>query len=467
MNILTLTILFSLIGLTLLQTYFTIVFLTAKCSNPQVPTFKGGERMTSFDGTKYWQRPYKRKTVSSEDQQDLFADEELPKVAIILCLRGADPFLPNCLQALLAQNYPYFELKIVVDSEKDPAWTIAHEIVKQTAIPVQIEPLKVRKKTCSLKCSALIQAISKLNEDCQVIALIDADTIAHPNWLRKLVRPLKSSKIGATTGNRWYTRGEKWGTLCRYIWNAAAVGQMYLYRIPWGGSLAIKTEIVRQTKLLEKWQYAFCEDTMLRRALQEKGLEIKSLTSLMMVNREECTLSNFRYWVSRQLLNAKLYHPSWFPIFIYGTSTTLIPAIALGSLFLALFTQQWLYAFFLGGSLISYITVLAILIGIWEANIAQKLTAECGHPQAPSCKGERMTIRQEILPQYSAHAILKLILAIPLTQLVCAIALWQTMLTKQIEWRGITYQINGPWNIKLLDYFPYQYSHCKNRKTSL
>ncbi|MGL5077359.1 MAG: glycosyltransferase family 2 protein, partial [Waterburya sp.] len=62
---------------------------------------------------------------------------QLPKVAIALCLRGADPFLSQCLQALFKQNYPNYELRIIVDSIQDPAWEIAHNISQQALIPVQ------------------------------------------------------------------------------------------------------------------------------------------------------------------------------------------------------------------------------------------------------------------------------------------------------------------------------------------
>ena len=417
MNIIISIAIFSLLGLALFETYFTQVFLR------------------SFH----------------EDKQHCYEEDELPKVAIALCLRGADPFLSNCLQALLNLNYPEYELRIVVDSESDPAWNIATQTLhNQTNVPVNISPLRIRRETCSLKCSALIQAVTELEPDCEIIALVDADTIPHPNWLRELVSPLKNPKIGLTTGNRWYVPGKQWGTLCRYLWNVAAVGQMYLYRIPWGGSLAIRTELVRQAQLIERWEQAFCEDTMLRRVLQEQGLQIKSVASLMMVNREECTLPSFRRWVSRQLLNAKLYHPGWNAVLTYGTITWLIPAFAALTIAIALFTGQWRSAVFLGGSLLAYFTLLLVLISVWERAVRRKLM-----------------LRQESLPNLSAITFLKLILAIPLTQLVCAIALWQAMLTQQVEWRGITYQIKGPWDIKLLKYFPYQYLKRTNAKTSL
>lgn len=417
MNILTLIIVFSLIGLALFEIYFTTVFIA------------------SF----------------RQNKQDTYEDSELPKVAIALCLRGADPFLPKCLKALLKQNYPNYELRIVVDSKEDPAWAIATETIEnRTDIPVNVSPLRIRRETCSLKCSALIQAVTELEPDCEIIALVDADTIPHPNWLRELVAPLKNSRVGLTTGNRWYVPGTQWGTICRYLWNVAAVGQMYLYGIPWGGSLAIRTDLVRQAQLIERWEQAFCEDTMLRRVLQEKGLQIESVASLMMVNREECTLPSFRRWVSRQLLNAKLYHPGWSAVLIYGTIVFLIPASAALSSITALLTAQWTSAVVLGVSFAVYLTLLLVLINLWQQAVSAKLL-----------------LRHESLPNLSPITFLKFIVAVPLTQSVCAIALWRAMLTQQVEWRGITYQVKGPWDIKLMEYLPYQYLKRTNPKTSL
>jgi len=72
------------------------------------------------------------------------SNSQLPKTAVILCLRGADPFLPNCLKALLEQDFPYYDLKIIVDSQDDPAWQVAQDTVANTnATNVQISPLKI------------------------------------------------------------------------------------------------------------------------------------------------------------------------------------------------------------------------------------------------------------------------------------------------------------------------------------
>ena len=416
MNTLSPIVISSLLGLAILEIYFTVNFIR------------------SFQ----------------QDEGDVYQEEELPEVAIVLCLRGADPFLPKCLEALSNQNYPNYRLKVVIDSKQDPAWNITTKILARTNFAVDIKPLQVQRETCSLKCSALIQAISELDSNCEIVALVDADTVPHPNWLRELVSPLKNRQIGLTTGNRWYASGNRWGTTCRYLWNIAAVGQMYFYRIPWGGSLAMRTELIREAKLLERWEQAFCEDTMLQRVLVEKGLRVKSVASLIMVNREECALPNFRRWVSRQLLNAKLYHPGWKAILTYGTITCLIPLLAAVLTSTALLAREWTLAILLGSSLLIYFAILLILIGIWQRAIQHKLM-----------------LRNESLPFFSIKTFGKLMVALPLTQLICAIALWQALLTQQVEWRGITYRVQGPWDIKLLEYFPYQYLHRTNPKTSL
>ena len=44
-----------------------------------------------------------------------------PRVAMVLCLRGNDPSLNTCLESVLAQDYPNFEVHFVIDSPEDPA----------------------------------------------------------------------------------------------------------------------------------------------------------------------------------------------------------------------------------------------------------------------------------------------------------------------------------------------------------
>ncbi|HEY4761846.1 MAG TPA: glycosyltransferase family 2 protein, partial [Thermoguttaceae bacterium] len=179
-------------------------------------------------------------------RRGLLHDSHSPRTAIVLCLRGRDPFLEKCLESLLKQDYPDYQLHVIIDNRQDPAWQVAESLaIRYGAERVCIEALDDRHSTCSLKCSAVTQSIGRLDDSFQVAALIDADTMPHRSWLRELTAPMADDHIGAATGNRWYMpEVSSWGALVRYLWNAAAVVQMYWYEIAWGGTLAVKRKVI-------------------------------------------------------------------------------------------------------------------------------------------------------------------------------------------------------------------------------
>ena len=56
-------------------------------------------------------------------------DHECPPVAILLSLRGGDPFLSDCLTKLLEQDYPNYELIVALDDENDPAVQYVDQVI--------------------------------------------------------------------------------------------------------------------------------------------------------------------------------------------------------------------------------------------------------------------------------------------------------------------------------------------------
>jgi cellulose synthase/poly-beta-1,6-N-acetylglucosamine synthase-like glycosyltransferase len=129
-----------------------------------------------------------------------------PKAVAILCVRGNDPVLEACLAALLNQDYPSYDVRVVVDSRTDPAWEVVQAAVARegSATRVQVEPLTRRRDTCSRKIAGVLQALAGLDEGYEVVALLDSDTIPHRTWLGELVAPLADPRCGAASGNRWY-----------------------------------------------------------------------------------------------------------------------------------------------------------------------------------------------------------------------------------------------------------------------
>lgn len=368
--------------------------------------------------------------------------KELPKTAVILSLRGADPYLSKCLRSLFQQNYPNYDIKLIVDSEEDPAWKVAIKTVaEEKASNVEIQALKHRRKTCTLKCSSLVQALSTLDKTYKVVALVDADTVAHSNWLRELVSPLSDPKVAATTGNRWYLpTGQYWGTLVRYIWNTSAVVQMFLYGIPWGGTLAIKTEVIRKTGLLEKWKHSYTDDTMISRVMQKHGYQVKFVPSLLIVNREETNLPRLLPWIRRQLFISRLYHPLWPAVVGDSILTIVLPNLVLGLFFISFFIGQGQAAILALIGYCSYLFGLLALILTLEKSVRQVISR-----------------RGEVSPRFNKSKIWKIFVGTPFTQWFYFIALVSCHWMPIVNWRGINYQIKGPFKIRMMEYRPYKW----------
>ena len=373
-------------------------------------------------------------------RRELLSDAECPRGAVILCLRGGDPFLRNCVAELLNQDYPNFEVHVIVDHPDDPANAILDELLAETGSErVHVKFLKDPLDTCSLKCSSVVQAVRSLDESVDFIAQLDADTIPHATWLRELATALRDERVGAATGNRWYMPDTpSFPSLIRYAWNAAAIVQMYWYRIAWGGSLAVKTRVFRETDLLDKWSNAFCEDTMLYTQLQRAGYRLAFVPSLMMINREDCDLSGYYRWVRRQLLTARLYHPAWKAVVGHGALTTLVPLFAIGLAFAGWIageadTVTWCLA-----GVVTYQFAVSIMLPPMEYAVRRIADA-----------------RGEPTNWLSLGIVLKCVSAIAVTQYVYFAALCSAIRLRVVDWRGIGYEIHSRGRVKRLDYAPY------------
>ncbi|HBL44173.1 MAG TPA: glycosyl transferase, partial [Planctomycetaceae bacterium] len=55
-----------------------------------------------------------------------------------------------------------------------------------------------------LKNQSLLQGLSEVSEDVDVVAWLDADVVPHRTWLRDLVQPLQDESVGVASGIRWY-----------------------------------------------------------------------------------------------------------------------------------------------------------------------------------------------------------------------------------------------------------------------
>lgn len=365
-----------------------------------------------------------------------------PKTAVILCVRGEDPTLFECLTGLGLQTYSHFDLHIVADSDDDPAIQMAKTFYEDQAY---IEPKPVyhvfndHPKTRSLKCSAIIHAVSNLPPSVEVIALIDADVVADPEWLADLIRPLFDEQIGATTGNRWFAPNDKRiGSLVRQAWNAGAVPQMIQYNIPWGGSLAIKKSTIETCNLLSEWETAFCEDTLLTSRLKKHNLRVVRVPNLIAVNGESTNWNSAIAWISRQLLTVRLHHVNWPLVVIHGIASALSFLAPLISAVVLLSAMKILF-----GTILLLVFLLYQLINMglieWVRNGNEKVISQRGSPINQPSQGLGSKFLISILTQYTY-----------------VLAVTKTVFAKSVFWRGIEYLIKPGKKIEMREFWTYR-----------
>ncbi len=376
-------------------------------------------------------------------------DDQLPKVAVVLTLRGADPFLDRTLQGLTQLDYPRYDIRIVVDHKEDPAWEMVHRIIAERRCKnVQVEELADRRTTCSLRMSSLIQAVEGLDDSYGVVAIADADVVTHANWLRDLVNPLADLQVGATSGVRWYMPDEtNAGSLVRHIWNVAAVAQMHSFGIGWGGSLAVRTSLLRDARILEKWSQIMFEDTFTVNEVQMLGRKLKTVPEATMSNRESIDIKGCTKFISRQVLNARMYHPAWRPIAAYASLSAVAMNGALVVGLAALLTGHLAHAAAVAGAFGVYAAGMAVLLAISELAVR------------PAAR-----MRGEAIPAFTW----KLVGAALLTHYVYLASVAMALRVKEIEWRGIKYRLAGPRKVHLLHYSPYRpHLTAQNARVSL
>ena len=362
-----------------------------------------------------------------------------PQTVVILCLRGSDPQLKDCLSGLLKQDYDNWELRIVVDHADDPAFEVVEACLgRESRSNVSVRILETRYETCSLKLSALSQELANLDEDCEAVVLVDADVVTYPGWLKDMLNPLQHSDVGAATGIRWFAPPEQsTGASMRHLWNLGALGQMHRFGVAWGGSLALKADFVRSAELSRQWSQMAFEDTALLNSLTRATLQLRFVPQAVMINTESVEVAGCMSYIRRQMLNARLYHPAWMSIFGHGVLSAIGTAGSLVVLCGTLLTHNWTALAALAGML--------SIAGVTSAFFAIRLESSVRR------------ILETRLNQPIGSALLTAMIHVVPVQLFYGFALLAVLKQKTVDWRGIRYDIetsSGTCRVQMNEYQP-------------
>ncbi|XZE56208.1 glycosyltransferase [Planctomycetaceae bacterium SH139] len=358
------------------------------------------------------------------------------KTAVFLCLRGADPHLATCLRRLMSQDHPHYEVMVVVDSPEDPAWSIVKEAIQEFGSHrLRAWSLAERRLTCGLKNSSLVQLLDQLEENHEIVVLADADVQPHATWLRQLVAPLEDSKVGATFGNRWFLPKRKnLGSLVRQTWNAPGLIVMAAFKIPWAGSMAMRRDLIEKGNVREKWSKSIVDDGPIREAAKELGLKLAFVPTLIMANHEVCDLPFAYQFLRRQLTWTRTYVSSLWPLMVgYHLLSLCLASLGILLAVVGVCTQRYDTATW----------AIFANFASWMIAYGQTLIIDSEACRVIRKQGETVETSFGLRSFYVP-------LAIALAASFGLIAAFIATFARRIVWRGVTYEIRGPWDVRLV-----------------
>jgi exo-beta-1,3-glucanase (GH17 family)/cellulose synthase/poly-beta-1,6-N-acetylglucosamine synthase-like glycosyltransferase len=207
----------------------------------------------------------------------LVPDQATPKVSIhIPAYREPPEMLKQTLDAVARLEYPNFECVVVINNTPDPAyWVPVQEHCRALGarfIFVNADSLP------GFKAGALRLALEHTAPDAEIIGVIDADYVVHPDWLKDLVPVFAQAKVGLIQAPQDHRDGDR--SVMHQAMNSEYAGFFDIGMVQRNEANAIITHgtmcLIRRSALEAAGGWSsdtICEDTDLGLTVLELGWE--------------------------------------------------------------------------------------------------------------------------------------------------------------------------------------------------
>ncbi|MCL5670753.1 MAG: glycosyltransferase, partial [Acidobacteria bacterium] len=359
-----------------------------------------------------------------------------PRAAVIIPVARADAALEANIAAFMTQDYPRYQLVLVVGDETDPAYATLDALVKGAVA-----------RGCGGPCGAslvvagpshaqgqkvhnLLRGLEEVSAGTEVLVFADADARPGLDWLRSLVAPLSSGDVTVSTGFRWYLPGWSFVSQLRAAWDTSIATFMGEddCSFPWGGSMAIHADDFERLQVRERsWASTVSDDHGLGRAVRDGGGRIRFEPRCLVASREDSSFAGFMRWTNRQIIITRVYAPRLWKL---GLAAHLLYSLAFISGFLVLFSPATAW------ERCAVLTVLAAVLGLGMAK---------GRIRAVVAR-EIFPEEQKLLAKYGKRY-WQLTLLVPWVMLYNFVV---AGFARTIEWSGVRYRLRSDHEVEIV-----------------
>jgi cellulose synthase/poly-beta-1,6-N-acetylglucosamine synthase-like glycosyltransferase len=255
--------------------------------------------------------------------------QEIPRVAILVAIKGVSETTPRFLDALCRQQYPVYRLVFALESTSDPALSLIEDMQRRLAGTIGVDIVIAGQATQrAQKVHNLLAALRVLQDDDGIVVFADADILPDERWLSQLIRPVANGQIAASSGYRWQLPTDgRWPSLivAAIDLSIATAARSWRWNLCWGGSVAVSRAALNQIDLPTVWDRAASDDLTLAAALRARGLKINAPLHVLVPSPSAYSWTSLFRFARRQYLMARTYA---FRHWLLAGWTLIVPALA-------------------------------------------------------------------------------------------------------------------------------------------
>lgn len=370
-----------------------------------------------------------------------------PRAHLIVPFKDIDNDLPGCVRALCRQDYPSYELILVVESRQDAAYDVLRrELARHPACEVQVVVAGEAPACQGQKVHNQIAAIDLINprsgeDDAWVFA--DSDAVPDDQWLNRMVGPLVQDNITAvTTGYRWLVPdgtgwSAPWSSVIS-VFNASSAcflgSRRFVYA--WGGSMAMRVSTARRGDLRGRLTGALTDDYCVSRMCADLGKRVYFVGACLVATPVAMTGAEAINFLYRQYLLTRVYEPR---IFFAALAMT------------TLFSLGWLATVTcvaMGLAAAAPPAVLYMSLGVAVGVFAAHQTRAEIRIRALRRVFDEATLARLRLPCFFDRW------CTPVWMMMHWAVILRSAFGRTMQWRGIRYRLLGPHRVLRLSPYP-------------
>ena len=355
-----------------------------------------------------------------------------PRVAVLCPCKGMEPGLERNLLSFTEFERQNYEIFFILASASDPARSIVERVAKSSRVKANViiagNPANSGEKVNNLRV-----AVEQLPPEFEVLVFTDSDGCPARRWLHHLVSPLGDVRIGATTTMRWLLPNRSnLPTALLAAWNAPLATMLTEKgkNFCWGGGTAIRRSTFEQSGVMDVWRNSVSDDYSLTRALERTNRPIVFIPECLTLSYADTDLQGLLEFTNRQVLITRVYARN---IWRTAAATYLLYCMTLlfGVILFLSVTLEQRPAFHIATLTFLPLVLSSIRSAIRLVGVTEALPAA----------------RSQIMGQAWIYVLLTLL--VPFLYIVNFV---NSLVTRKIRWRGVTYELIGPEQTRIIQY---------------